>query len=640
MKPAQTTAKRGEPRKPIIVDIHMEAAAVALDAVRVTEARRPRPPRENGAPERVGSDRPTDGFAGAVAVGDQGNLASMAASVPGVTLVPDASGGLPGFSVLGLSPDQNRVTLNGLSFGGGDIPRDALVMTRVASTSFDVSRGGFSGGQLSVSANSGGNFTTRLAHVTFDAPSLQATDVVGRRLGAQYTNAQLSGAAAGPIVLDKLFYNLAFQAGRRTSDLQSLSTSDPFVLQRVGVAQDSVSRLLSVLGSKGIPLSTATVPRDRLIDNVSLLGRFDWNPSPDRVGNLLTSVRHNRSGASFLGATAVPGHGGDLTTNGADVTATYSSFLFGSYLNDLRVGARVNSTTSDPYLDLPDVRVLVSSRFSDSTGGNTTLQFGGNPALPRSVRTSGAELYDVASWFSVDRAHRVRVTLDLRQDAFSQEQYPNRRGTYTFNSIADVDANAPSSFSRVFVGQRAAASALTGSLSVGDDWRPGPRSQILYGVRVDANRFGDRPPYNPDVDARFHLRTDFVPRVIDISPRIGFFRAFGTNGTTGIPGFGAPFGNVRGGIGLFRNDIAPTLVAPALLASGLANGVRQIGCIGSAVPIPDWNAFMRDPNSIPVSVRRRGIDAVRHDAAECLADRQSVFRAAELADRTSRSTRS
>src|SRR4029077_3165093 len=156
--------------------------------LRVVEQRRQRPPRQDAAPDRVGSDRGTDGFVGAIAVGDQGNLAAMAASVPGVTLVPDATGGLPGFSVLGLSPDQNRVTLNGLSFGGGDIPRDALVMTRVASTSFDVSRGGFSGGQLSVSANSGGNFTTRLAHVTLDAPSLQSTDIVGQRLGAKYTN--------------------------------------------------------------------------------------------------------------------------------------------------------------------------------------------------------------------------------------------------------------------------------------------------------------------------------------------------------------------------------------------------------------------------------------------------------------------
>jgi hypothetical protein len=599
MKPLTTTAKRGEPRKPIIVDIKMEASAVTLDAVRVLEARRPRPPREIQAQDRAGSDRPTDGFAGAIAVADQGNLAAMAASVPGITLIPDAGGGPPGFSVLGLGADQNRVTLNGLTFGGGDIPRDAMVVTRVASASYDVSRGGFSGGQLSVTAPTGGNFYQHLLHVTFDAPSLQTTDAVGRRLGAQYTNTQLSGAALGAFVLDKLFYNFSFQAGRRSSDLQTLTRADPFALQRVGVAQDSVTRLLGILGGKGIPFSAAAVPSDRLTDNVSLLGRFDWMPGPDRIGNLLTSVRHNRAMASLAGVTAAPGHGGDVVTNGGDVTGTLSTYLRGSYLNDLRAGAHVNRTASTPYLELPDIRVLVSSRFADSTGGNTTLQFGGNPGLPRSVTTGGAEVYDNLSWFTVDRRHRIRITTNARADAFSQEQYANRRGTYTYNSIADVEADRPSSFSRVFVGQRAAAKSLTGAFSVGDEWRPNERSQFMYGARIDANGFIDRPAYNPDVAARFGARTDFVPRVVDISPRLGFFRAFGTNGTTGIPGFGAPWGNVRGGIGMFRNDVSPTLVAPALLASGLADGVRQIGCIGSAVPAPDWNAFLRDPNTIP-----------------------------------------
>src|SRR5262245_8710661 len=493
MVPKTTTAKRGEPRKPIIVDLKLEAAPVALETVRVVEARRPRPPRQEMQPDRVGSDRPADGFAGAVAVADQGNLAAMAASVPGVFLVPDANGGVPGFSVLGLSADQNRVTLNGMSFGGGDLPRDAFVVTRVASTSYDVSRGGFSGGQLSVIAGSGGNFSARLAHVTFDAPSLQATDAVGRRLGAQYTNAQLSGAASGPIVFDKLFYNVATQIGRRNSDLQSLLTSDPFVLQRVGVAQDSVTRLLSVLHDKGMPLSNGSVPRDRLTDNISFLSRLDWTPSTDRIGNIVLSVRHNNARASFLGATAVPGHGGNIATNGADLTGTLSAFLPGNYLNDLRVGARINTVASDPYLELPDVRVLVSSSFADSTGGNTTLQFGGNPLLPRTQRTMGAEVYDMLSWFTIDRRHRLRATMDLRADAFSQEQYPNRRGAFTFNSIADVEANRPTSFTRVFGAQRASATAFTGSLSLGDDWRRGERSQLLYGVRIDGNAFPDRP---------------------------------------------------------------------------------------------------------------------------------------------------
>ena len=493
MIPKQTTAKRGEPRKPIIVDLQMEAAPVNLDAVRVVAAQRPRPQRETQAPERPGSDRGVDGFGGAIAVADQGNLAAMAASVPGVTLIPDANGGPAGFSVLGLSADQNRVTMNGMSFGGGDIPRDAFVLTRVASTSYDVSRGGFSGGQLSVSVGPGDDFSQRLAHVTFDAPSLQATDAVGRSLGAPYTNAQLSGAASGPIVFDKLFYNFAVQAGRKSSDLQSLVTSNPFVLERVGVAQDSVTRLLSLLGRMGVPLSTSAVPHDRLTDNLSALSRFDWTPSTTVVGNVVTSVRHNRSMASFLGATAVPGHGGDLTTNGGDVTATLSAYLPGNYLNDLRLGAHVNDVSSDPYLQLPDVRVLVSSQFADGTAGNTTLQFGGNAALPRAVRTSGAELFDNFSFVSLDRTHRIKATLDLRDDAFSQEQYSGLRGVYSFNSIADVEANRPSSFTRTLVGQRASASALTGSFSIGDDWRKGQRAELMYGVRVDANTFSTTP---------------------------------------------------------------------------------------------------------------------------------------------------
>ena len=599
MVPKSVTAKRGEPYKPIIVDVKMEQAVVELGPVRVVEQRRQRPPRAEGAPERVGSDRAVDGFPSAIAVGDQGNLAAMAASVPGVTLVPDGGGGIPGFSVLGLSADQNRVTLNGMSFSGGDIPRDALVITRVASTSYDVSRGGFSGGQLSISANAGGNFSQRLVHATFDSRSLQATDAVGRELGASYNNAQISGAASGPIVLDKFFYNLAAQMGRRSSDLQSLVTSDAFVLQRVGVSRDSVTRIVDVLGARGVPFSTNTVPTDRRTDNLSLLGRLDWTPSPTMVGNVVGSVRHNVARASFLGATAVPGHGGDLRTNGADVTGTFSAYLPNNYLNDLRVGAHVNSTNGDPYVGLPDIRVLVSSQFADSTSGNATLQFGGNAALPRVARTSGAEVYDMLSWFTLDRLHRFRLTADFRADGFSQEQYPNRRGIYTFNSIADVEANRPATFSRVLSGQRASANALTASLSLGDDWRPGQRSQFLYGVRIDANDFLDRPAYNAGIESQFGGRTDFVPRLIDVSPRVGFFRAFGTNGSTGIPGFGAPWGNVRGGIGLFRNDVASTIVAPAMSATGLPSGVQQIGCIGSAVPTPDWSMFLSDPSTIP-----------------------------------------
>jgi hypothetical protein len=602
MAPAQATATRTLPRTPILVNFRLEPVPVTLAEVNVVARHRPRPPREIVAADQASAEVETNThFAGAIAMADRGNLATMAASANGVTLLPDAGGGPPSFSVLGLSADQNRVTLNGAQFGGGDIPRDAIVGTAVAPTSYDVSRGGFSGGQLAITAYPGGNFYNRMAHLTLDAPSLQWTDAVGRQTGQQYTNVQVSGTAAGPIVWNRVFYSVSAQLGRRSSDLRSLLADDPFALQRVGVAHDSVTRLVTALALNGLPLTSGRVSSGRETDNASLLARLDWAPSQTVATNLVVSARHSRSTASFLGLTAVPGHGGSVNTTGVDVTATLSAYLPGNYLNDLRLGVRSNVSASDPYLELPDVRVRVSSVFSDSTTGTTSLQLGGNPALPRGVRNSGAELSDQLSWLSLDRKHRVRATLNVRTDAFSQDQYSNRRGTYTFNSIADFEANRPASFSRVFAGRKASASALTGAMSVGDEWRPNSRVQVLYGVRVDANRFADRPAYNPAVDSIFRVRTDFAPRLVDVSPRVGFWWGFGTNGMTGIPGFGAPWGRIRGGIGSFRNDVAPTLIAPAMVASGLPDGVRQINCIGAAVPLPDWNAMVSDPSSIPTS---------------------------------------
>ena len=57
----------------------------------------------------------------------QGDLAAMAASLPGVLLVPGIDGAADGFSVLGAGADQNTSTLNGLPLGQGNLPRDAQI---------------------------------------------------------------------------------------------------------------------------------------------------------------------------------------------------------------------------------------------------------------------------------------------------------------------------------------------------------------------------------------------------------------------------------------------------------------------------------------------------------------------------------
>ena len=60
-----------------------------------------------------------------------------AGSLPGVTLIPGVDGDPSGYSVLGLTQDQNNTTLNGMSFGGSNLPRDAQVSSSVVTSPYD-----------------------------------------------------------------------------------------------------------------------------------------------------------------------------------------------------------------------------------------------------------------------------------------------------------------------------------------------------------------------------------------------------------------------------------------------------------------------------------------------------------------------
>src|SRR5207244_6032410 len=89
-------------------------SALTLDTINVTVDRR-RPSRSDGERDVSGTDRPVN--PNLVSPDQAGDLAAMAASQPGVSLIPGTNGDPSGFSVLGLSTDQNLTTLNGLASG-------------------------------------------------------------------------------------------------------------------------------------------------------------------------------------------------------------------------------------------------------------------------------------------------------------------------------------------------------------------------------------------------------------------------------------------------------------------------------------------------------------------------------------------
>ena len=278
--PRRFEVRRTADQEILIADVQL-TRMVILDTVRAV-AERERVNRNERTPDVSGTEQSASSVA--VSADQQGDLNAMAATIPGVTPILSAEGDPAGFSVLGLSADQNSMTLNGANLGTSTLPRDAQVSTSLVTAPYDVSRGGFSGGQLNVRSGSGSNFIRRNTSFNFDAPSLQWTDPAARALGQQYTNLSVGGSVSGPIVFDKAFYNVAYQLGRRQNDLRTLLNTDPEGMEATGVSSDSVSRLLAIAQSQSIPIASGLAPSSRLRDNGSLFGTFDLAPPSSTTG--------------------------------------------------------------------------------------------------------------------------------------------------------------------------------------------------------------------------------------------------------------------------------------------------------------------------------------------------------------------
>jgi hypothetical protein len=595
--------KRTSDQEILIADARLTRAATQLDAVKVNAARQ-KATRNDAQPDIGGTERTIN--SGFVSADQLGDLAALAASMPGVQLVPSADGSAAGFSVLGLGADQNATTLNGMNFGGGAIPRDANVTTSLATSPYDVSRGNFSGGVLNIRTGRASNFILRTSSANIDAPQAQWTDRVGRATGQQYANVSVGGLFTGPIQPDKSYYNLAYQVGRRQSDLQSLLNTDPLGLQTAGLSADSVARLLSIFGQVHVPLSVSGLPADRYTDQALVLGSFDFAPPTSTTGqafNLTYNAGWNRSSAVTVSPTELPEHSGDRTNWNAGVQGRHTNYFGFGILSETAVSGSQNRNYGTPYLDLPSGSVRVNSTFADGTPSVQTVGFGGSPAMSTSITTTSAQFTNTLSWFSENNKHKIKLGTELRRDNYSQDLTTNQLGTFSFNSLADLEAGQPAFYTRQLSPRTRSESEYIGALSLGDAYRPTQNLQVQYGVRLDGNRFNSAPVLNPDVQTVLGVANDKVPNRFYLSPRVGFSWNYGdAPQIAGFEGaFRGPRAVVRGGIGMFQSTPSAAAIGSAMDNTGLANAVQQLACIGVAAPVPDWAAYMADPASIPTT---------------------------------------
>ncbi len=651
--PATVNVLRLSDEDRLVQDFRLAPTAVSLGAVLVQARQTPRPSENQPTPGST--ERALSGEQLQRLPIDASDPNAVAALQPGVVGLAGSDTSSAGFSVAGQRADQNLVTLDGLSFGG-TVPTEAVRSTRVITSTYDIARGQFTGGQVATTTRGGTNDLAGSFSYALRDPSLAFA--TGDEAGAttftgQYTQHQVSGGLGGPITRDNTFWFGSFQLRRRIDPLQSLLGAGIKTLDALNVQADSAARFLALLQQYGLPLRNALVPDDRTTNNLTSIVRVDHQLTEAHS----LSLRANLSGSILDGfrstPQSVPTHAGEQKGSSVGGMATVSSVM-GQFLNEFKGSYGLDTRGANPYLRLPEGRVLVGSTLASGQTGFANLDFGGNGALPNDNRSNQTEVTDELSWLSGGGKHRWKLGGLVNRSGFTTTAGANRNGNFQFLSLGDLAANHPSQFTRSFAPATRSGGAVTSALYFGDIWRPSRTFQLTYGVRGEGSAIDGQPAYNADVDAKFGLRTNRIPSDVRVSPRLGFTLTLGLppdtgrrgnrpnqqggQGGGGFPaggfagggggggagggggrggasgGMGALLGGaagtqaqipqpwiIRGGIGDFRGRAPTQLFSSAIDATGLPGGETQLVCVGGAVPVPDWTAYLQNPASVPTT---------------------------------------
>jgi hypothetical protein len=573
--PFSAAIERADANTRITRELRLSPRAVVLDTLTT-------------AVSRPGGDRPTAAERAARWSSeisehfpvDPGNFAEIAALEAGVMRTgPDGAG----LSIAGQRPEQNGTTLDGATFGGGNLPSEGVRGVAVFTNSYDVARGQFSGGQIAATTISGTNLWGGSLSGSVDDPALRYGGPAGNAAGRSGRQLRLSGGGGGAPVRDRLFVYGALDLSHGSASATGLELLDSAALRRLGVAGDSVRRLIEISRRVGAAPPGEPSASAGSRDFASALARLDFSIS--RRQSLAARVDLRGFDGSGLGSSPLR-----LLADAGSQRSRHGGILlqhlagWGHWANELRVYGSAGHSGTDEGAVAPSGSVRVSSALEDGTVGSSVLVIGGVPLGMREERS----LFEVADELKVAvGGHLVKAGLLVQEERARTAGSPNRGGLFTFNSLADLESGNPASFTRNIGDEPAEALRRSAALYLGDSWRVGERLGVVVGVRLEGARYGRRSDLAPGVDSLSGGTGGQLPPDLLLTPRFGFRYDAGGRGSWTLEGGAGGFGGV-----------AP-LTSLASRWSDTGAGEARLVCIGPAAPAPDWRRYASNPGAIP-----------------------------------------
>ncbi|HUF49763.1 MAG TPA: TonB-dependent receptor, partial [Longimicrobiales bacterium] len=579
----------------LLANVQLKNQAITLDAIAV-QAQRP-PPTEGNTGEQ--SMALTQDLLNRLPLPDldPNTIALLAAGVVGTGV--DSISGRLGFSVAGMSDLLNQITLDGVVLGADGalgVPEEGLRRTQVTTSTFDASRGGFAGGQVSMQTARGNNRRSGSFSYNLNSDALQMSSAAQTN---GFTRQNLGGSFGGPIINNRLFYNASFQLGQTTNHMYALAANDPLAAQRSGVAPDSIGRFISILENQyNFPTVGQTGAYNQQNNDYRLQGRMDWNmvqrPGMSHTVQLSGNYSIQDQDSTRIRALDLAQHGGDRESNNSMVRLGMSSRFGTGWTNNLNFSFSENWSAQLPYVEMPEGSVRITSQFEDGTRSTSSLVFGGNRNMPQEAYSRDLQVSNDLSYLLRVGAqiHRLKFGGNVQHAKSLSRSTDNLFGSFTFASLEDFEANRPDRYDRSLSERRARTGSFNSGIYVGDTWRISMPLEVTLGLRYDYTRLDQTPGRNPQVEQLFDgRRTDITPAMGGWSPRIGFNYRLNEQGE--LPR------SLSGGLGMFAGRAPTNIFSTAIRQTGLPDAEQRLICIGAAVPVPDWDRYLIDPHSVP-----------------------------------------
>ena len=597
----------------LTLDVTLQQLAFELDTI--TVASRKATPK--------GDEASIGGFeqnllAGALFSLNPGDLIALAGQIPGILALGDT-----GYSVLGSGAGANNGTVDGMRFGGNNLPPDAIQNSRVITTSADPRISGFSGGQTASTFRGGTDLFAATARVQFADHHLAWTDPTWSRPIPRA--ATTNGTVGGPIVKKRLRYQVSWNVRDNQADVFSLLDPPQPILSQYGLSLDTIAAVSNALTSLGVPLSAQNFSPYAKGRNYGSSEVIDWTPNATTSVRFSHSGSWNNNGSPGQAPFSYPSLGQHSDNQFHFASARLTGYVHG-FLDELSTGLNYSHNAGEPFLNMPSASVRIGTIFDDGHTGLSSVRFGGGSGVNRSTNYDW-DTQNEFSWVPGSGKHRFKIGQEFQYTWSKNYSSGNQFGNYTYQTLADLAANKPASYNLTLSSFERESKGTNLGLWIGDEWTASKSLNFQGGFHFDAAFPGTLPEYNPVADQLFGVKTNEVPHINFVTPRLGFSWASATRRGMGnpsgqggpvrlggLPGnlppefimamLGTPRGSVapgwaiNGTFGAYGSPMDNGAVASLIDQTGLPNTRRVLTCVGDATPIPNWSQIN---NAAPTS---------------------------------------